>query len=142
MNFQTFIFFAPKSREVTSQNRLYLKNNLPESNFSFTRRRRIDVWRVMPSFMSISARVQELFRENRGGGGAENAPPPRRLRVNYLRTVVNDLLISIPLSCPASGPDCRAICQMGKTKASIIIFFTSSGRDRANFATPPPPIVA
>ena len=31
-NFQTFIFFAPKSREVTSQNRLYL-NFLPESDF-------------------------------------------------------------------------------------------------------------
>ena len=72
MSFQTFIFFTPKSREVTSQNRLYL-NFFPESDFSFTRRRIIDVRRVMPSFMSISARVQELFRENRGGG---KRPPP------------------------------------------------------------------
>ena len=72
-NFQTFIFFALKSREVTSQNRLYL-NVLPESDFSFTRRRRSDVRRVMPSFMSISARVQELFRKNRGG--VISLPPP------------------------------------------------------------------
>ena len=34
----------------------------------------------MPSFMSISARVQELFRKNRGGG-VISPPPPRRLRV-------------------------------------------------------------
>ena len=33
-NFQTFIFFSPpKSREVTSQNRLYLEMFLPESDF-------------------------------------------------------------------------------------------------------------
>ena len=74
MNFQTFIFFAPKSREVTSQNRLYFKIWLPESDFFFTEWRRIDVRRGMPSFMSISARVQELFRKNRGV--AEPPPPP------------------------------------------------------------------
>ena len=28
----------------------------------------------MPSFMSISARVQELFRKNRRGGGAISLP--------------------------------------------------------------------
>ena len=37
----------------------------------------------MPSFMSISARIQELFRENRGGRDKPPPPgPPRRLRVN------------------------------------------------------------
>ena len=34
----------------------------------------------MPSFMSISARVQELFRKNQGG--VISPPPPRRLRDN------------------------------------------------------------
>ena len=76
--FSNVYIFAPKSREVTPQNRLYLKNLLPESDFFATKRRRIDVRRVMPSFMSISAMVQELFLKNRGG----RDKPPRRLRVN------------------------------------------------------------
>ena len=46
----------------------------------------------MPSFMSISARVQELFWKNRGGGGRDK-PPPRRLRVN-IAAIYNHELFS------------------------------------------------
>ena len=42
------------------------QNVFARIGFFFTRRR-IDVRRVMPSFMSISGRVQELFRKKRGG---------------------------------------------------------------------------
>ena len=65
-NFQTFIFFAPKSRQVTPQNRLYLKNC---PNLIFWHQTTHN-WcpKSHAKFMSISARVQELFRKNRGGG--------------------------------------------------------------------------
>ena len=63
---------------MTSQNRLYLKIVLPESDCLDTTRRRIDVRRVMPSLRSTWAMVQELFRKNRGGV----ISPPRRLRIN------------------------------------------------------------
>ena len=88
-NFQTFIFFVPKSREVTPQNLLYLIF-WPESDFFCIKRRRIDVRRVMPSFMSISPRVQELFRKNRGGGGRDKPPPPRwsRVKVKYFHPAI------------------------------------------------------
>ena len=46
----------------------------------------------MPSFMSISARVQELFRKNRGGGGGGRYAPPRRLRVKEYRILYNVLI--------------------------------------------------
>ena len=39
----------------------------------------------MPSFMSISARVQELFRKNRGGGGGKR-PPPQAV-TGYVATI-------------------------------------------------------
>ena len=63
--FKHLSFFAPKSGEVTSQKRLYI-NCLPDSDCYDTKRRRVDVRRFMPSFISISARVQELFRKTEG----------------------------------------------------------------------------
>ena len=77
-NFQTFIFFRTKIAGGDVTKSAISQIFLPESDFSFTRRRRIDVRRVMPSFMSISARVQELFRKNRGGG--RDKPPPQAVK--------------------------------------------------------------
>ena len=58
--------------------------------------------RVMPSFMSISARVQELFRKNRGG--AILPPPPRWLRVNSALLGVSTLSSDLPLAGGVRSP--------------------------------------
>ena len=79
-NFQTFIFFTPKLREVMSQNRLDLNFFfLPESDFLSPD----DVELMSGESCQDSCRYRLWFRSYSGkteGGGAENAP--RRLRVN------------------------------------------------------------
>ena len=77
-NFQTFIFFAPKSWEVTSQNRLYLNLFCPNRFFTPN-----DVELMSGESCQVSCRYLIGFRsfpENRVGRDT----PSRRLRVNPL----------------------------------------------------------
>ena len=60
-NFQTFIFFAPKSREVTSQNRLYL-NFCPNRFFLSPD----DVELMSGESCQVSCRYRQGFRSYSG----------------------------------------------------------------------------
>ena len=79
--FSNIYLFSHQNRGRWRHKIGYISKLCCPNRIFFTKRRRIDVRRGMPSFMSISARVQELFRKNRGGGGRKT--PPRRLRVKY-----------------------------------------------------------
>ena len=96
-------------------------NFLPESDFFFTKRRRIDVRRVMPSFMSISVTVQELFLKNEGRG-RKTPPPPRRLRVNIHWILWPDGVLVLFSVCDLYSLGCPRMCTFSEFRNAPPLF--------------------
>ena len=82
-NFQTFIFFAPKSRDMTSQKSAISQFVLPESDFLSPD----DVELMSGESCQVSCRYRLGFRIYSGKTEGAYTPPPRRLRVNETNTV-------------------------------------------------------